>query len=77
MEGRRPLPREAAHKTMDEVSGALIAIALVLVRRVRADHVHPRHFGRSSTTSSRLTISSATMISRLRLAHSCRRRWPR
>ena len=36
------LPREAAHKTMDDVGGALVAIALVLVRRLRADRFHSR-----------------------------------
>jgi HAE1 family hydrophobic/amphiphilic exporter-1 len=36
-------PRDAAHETMDEVGAAVIAIALVLVRRVRADRLHPRH----------------------------------
>ena len=44
---------EAAHKTMDEVGGALIAIALVLVARVRADGVHRRASRASSTSSSR------------------------
>ena len=39
-------PRDAAHKTMDEVGGALIAIALGAVRRVHPDRLHHRHFGR-------------------------------
>ena len=33
-------PREAAHQTMDEVGGALIAIALVLCAGVHPDGVH-------------------------------------
>ena len=32
-------PRDAARKAMDEVTGPVIAVALVLVRRVRAVHV--------------------------------------
>ena len=38
-------PTEAAHKTMDEVGGALIAIALVLMRGVPADGLHHRPAG--------------------------------
>ena len=38
-------PQEAAHKTMDEVGGALIAIALVLFARVPADRLHHRTAG--------------------------------
>ena len=38
-------PREAAHRTMDEVGGALVAIALVLVGGVHPGGVHPRHLG--------------------------------
>ena len=36
-------PRDAAHETMDEVGGALIAIALVLVGGVHPGRVHQRH----------------------------------
>ena len=36
-------PRDAAHETMDEVGSAVLAIALVLTRGVRADRLHPRH----------------------------------
>ena len=36
-------PREAAHRTMDEVGGALVAIALVLARGVHPDRLHHRH----------------------------------
>ena len=36
-------PREAAHKTMDEVGGAVVAIALVLCGGVHPDRLHPRH----------------------------------
>ena len=39
-------PREAAHKTMDEVGGALIAIALVLIAVFVPTAVHRRHLGR-------------------------------
>ncbi len=39
-------PKEAAHKTMDEVGGALISIALGADVGVRADHVPRRHLGR-------------------------------
>ena len=35
--------RDAALKTMEEVGGALVSIALVLVRGVRADRVSRRH----------------------------------
>ena len=38
-------PRDATLKAMSEVSGPVIAIALILVRGVRADRVHPRHHG--------------------------------
>ncbi len=37
-------PREAAKRTMDEVGGALIAIALALDRGLRAGGLHLRHF---------------------------------
>ncbi len=36
-------PRDAAYRTMDEVGTALISITLVLLRGVRADHLHHRH----------------------------------
>ena len=45
-------PREAAHRTMDEVGGALIAIALVLVRGV-----HP---GGASSAASRASSSASS-----------------
>ena len=35
-------PREATLKAMSEVTGPIIAIALVLVRRLRADRLHQR-----------------------------------
>ena len=38
-------PRDAARKSMDEVGSALVAIALVLTRRVRALGLHHRHLG--------------------------------
>ncbi len=37
--------REAAHRTMDEVSGALIAIALYPMRCVHPDGLHFWHLG--------------------------------
>ena len=46
-------PREAAHKTMDEVGGALIAIALVLCAVFIPDRLHHRHFRRVLSSSSR------------------------
>ena len=46
-------PREAAHKTMDEVGGALIAIALVLCAVFIPVGLHRRHIRASSTGSSR------------------------
>ena len=39
-------PVEAAHRTMDEVGGALVSIALDALRRVRALGVPVRHLGR-------------------------------
>ena len=36
-------PRDATRKAMDEVTGPIIAVALVLVRGVRALCVHQRH----------------------------------
>ena len=36
-------PRDAARKAMDEVTGPVIAIALVLCQRVHSDGVHRRH----------------------------------
>ncbi len=37
------MPREAAHRTMDEVGGALVAIALTLCAVFIPDRVHQRH----------------------------------
>ena len=48
---------------MDEVGSALIAIALVLMRGVRAVGLHHRHFRASSTSQFALTIAGATIIS--------------
>jgi multidrug efflux pump len=54
IEGMRPQsPREATYKAMREVSGPIIAIALVLVRGVRAARLHHRPALASSTASSR------------------------
>ncbi len=39
-------PSEASHRSMDEVSAALVAIVLVLMRGVRADHLPHRHHRR-------------------------------
>ena len=36
-------PKEAPLKAMEEISGPVIGIALVLCRRVRSDGFHPRH----------------------------------
>ena len=36
-------PRDATIKAMDEITGPVIAITLVLERRVHPDGVHPRH----------------------------------
>ncbi|MCW3849603.1 efflux RND transporter permease subunit [Sphingomonas sp. LB-2] len=55
-------PKEAAHKTMDEVSGALIAIALVLVGVFVPTMFIPGVSG-AFYQQFALTISSATLIS--------------
>jgi HAE1 family hydrophobic/amphiphilic exporter-1 len=55
-------PREAAHKTMDEVSGALIAIALVLVGVFLPTAFIPGISGQFYQQFA-ITISSATLIS--------------
>ncbi|WCT74761.1 multidrug efflux RND transporter permease subunit [Sphingomonas naphthae] len=55
-------PREAAHKTMDEVSGALIGIALVLVGVFVPTMFIPGISGQFYKQFA-LTISSATLIS--------------
>ncbi|MET0240848.1 MAG: multidrug efflux RND transporter permease subunit [Sphingobium sp.] len=55
-------PREAAHKTMDEVSGALIAIALVLVGVFLPTAFIPGISG-AFYQQFAITISSATLIS--------------
>ena len=39
----RAEPRDAARKAMDEVSGAVVAVALVLARGVHPDGLHDRH----------------------------------
>ncbi|VWX54340.1 efflux RND transporter permease subunit [Novosphingobium sp. 9U] len=55
-------PREAAHKTMDEVSGALIAIALVLVGVFLPTAFIPGISGQFYQQFA-ITISSATLLS--------------
>ncbi|MBU3077273.1 efflux RND transporter permease subunit [Sphingomonas quercus] len=62
MEEEGLAPREAAHKTMDEVSGALIAIALVLVGVFVPTMFIPGISGQFYRQFA-LTISSATVIS--------------
>ncbi len=56
---------EAARTSMDEVGAALIAIVLVLCAGVPADDVPSTVCRALSITSSRLTISAATLISLL------------
>ena len=46
-------PREAARRSMDEVSAALVAIVLVLCAVFVADHVPDQAVGRDFTASSR------------------------
>ena len=55
-------PSEAAHKTMDEVGGALIAIALTLVRGVRAVGLPVGHLGQFFRQFA-VTIAASTIIS--------------
>ncbi|WP_404334519.1 efflux RND transporter permease subunit [Sphingomonas sp. MMS12-HWE2-04] len=62
MEEEHLSPREAAHKTMDEVSGAIIAIALVLVGVFVPTMFIPGISG-SFYQQFAMTISSATLIS--------------
>ena len=62
MEQEHISPREAAHKTMDEVSGALIAIALVLVGVFVPTMFIPGISG-AFYQQFALTIASATLIS--------------
>ena len=62
MEEENLSPREAAHKTMDEVSGALIAIALVLVGVFVPTMFIPGISGQFYKQFA-LTIASATLIS--------------
>ena len=52
LRGRACRPREAAHRTMDEVGGALIAIALVLCGGVHSGRADRRHLRASSSASS-------------------------
>ena len=45
-------PRDAADQAMEEVAGPVIAVGLVLTRRVRSVRVHLRHRSGSSSGSS-------------------------
>ncbi len=68
-------PRDAAHKTMDEVGGALVAIALVLVAVFVPTAFIPGISGQFYRQFA-LTIAVSTVISAF-ISLTCRRRSPR